>query len=325
MGGQPPFRVSTTSHSPFNGGGATTLSFGKEDMEKNSPLRILCALLLVTVATSCRTPQHSISTAKEAFGGLDGALVLIDCASGQVQSYNSGAAGMGLPPCSTFKIVNALIGLEEGLITSPDQPFYKWDGVERSIPAWNRDLSLREAFQASCVPAFQELAREVGPDRMQTWIDKIGYGNRNISAGIDVFWLPSKGRQTILISPMEQGWLIQRIVSGDVPFSRQSLDVLRQLMLIRDVEPGRLYGKTGSGTDAEGTFVLGWFVGYAESKGNTYAFACTAQGKNVMSRQARAIVERVLESEGILARQDAEQAESTVPVKAAPSASSTVR
>ena len=297
--------------------------FDKEDMKKNSTVPILCALLVA--ATSCRTPPRSLSTAKEAFGGLDGSLVLIDCATGHVQTYNPGAAGVGLPPCSTFKIVNALIGLEERLITSPDQPFYKWDGVERSILAWNQDLSLREAFQASCVPAFQELAREVGPTRMQTWIDKIGYGNQNISAGIDVFWLPSKGRQTILISPTEQARLIQRIVSGDVPFSRQSLDALKQLMLIKDAEPGRLYGKTGSGADAEGTFVLGWFVGYAESKGNTYAFACTAQGKNVMSRQARAIVERVLESEGILARQDAEQAESTVPVKAAPSASSTVR
>jgi beta-lactamase class D len=221
--------------------------------------------------------------------------------------------------------VNALIGIEEAIVTSPQQSFYQWDGVERAIPTWNRDLSFREAFQASCVPAFQNLARQIGTERMQDWIDKIGYGNRDISSGTDVFWLPSSGRQTILISPMEQARLIQRIIAGDVPFSRQSLAVLKQLMLIRDAEPGRLYGKTGSGTDADGTFVLGWFVGYAESKGNTYAFACTAQGKNVMSRQARAIVEKVLESEGILARQDAEQAESTVPVKAAPGAPSPVR
>ena len=111
------------------------------------------------------------------------------------------------------------IGLEEGLVASPEQSFYEWDGVERSIPAWNQDLSLREAFQASCVPAFQQLARRIGPDRMQKWIEKIGYGNRDISAGIDVFWLPAKGRQTILISPKEQARLIQRIIAGDVPMS----------------------------------------------------------------------------------------------------------
>lgn len=294
-------------------------------MKKDSIIPILCAMLLATVATSCHTPQPALSAAKDAFGPLDGAFVLIDCASGQVKTYNPGVAGMRLPPCSTFKMVNALIGLEEGLVRDPDQPFYQWDGVERAIPAWNRNLSLREAFQASCVPAFQELAREIGPDRMHTWIDKMGYGNRDLSAGIDVFWLPAKERQTLLISPMEQAYLIQRIIAGDVPFSRQSLAVLKQLMFIKDTEVGRLYGKTGSGADAEGIFILGWFVGYAESKGNTYAFACVAQGKNVMSRQARDIVEKILESEGILARQDAAQAESTVPVIAAPNAASNVR
>ena len=181
-------------------------------MNNYSPLHLFCAILLATIATSCHTPQYALLTAKDAFGDLDGAFVLIDCASSQAKTYNPDVANMRLPPCSTFKIVNALIGLEEGFVTSPDQSFYQWDGVERSIPAWNRDLSLREAFQASCVPAFQELACKIGSNRMQTWIDKIGYGNGDISAGIDVFWLPSKGRQTILISPMEQARLIQRII-----------------------------------------------------------------------------------------------------------------
>ena len=292
-------------------------------MKIQHTILLLCAFAMVV--TSCRTSQQSLSVAKDAFGELDGALVLIDCSSGRARTYRPDLANTRLPPCSTFKIVNALIGIEEAIVTSPQQSFYQWDGVERTIPAWNRDLSFREAFQVSCVPAFQNLARQIGTERMQDWIDKIGYGNRDICAGIDVFWLPSSGRQTILISPMEQAGLIQRIITGDVPFSKRSLAVLKELMFIRDAEAGRLYGKTGSGTDAEGTFVLGWFVGYSESKGNAYAFACIAQGKNVMSRQARAIVEEVLESEGILTRQDAEQAESTVPVKAAPSASSPVR
>ena len=292
-------------------------------MKRQTILIMLCAM--VTVATSCRTQQHSLSTAKNAFGDLDGALVLIDCASGQVKTYNPEAADSRLPPCSTFKIVNALIGIEEGIVMSPQQSFYQWDGVERSIPAWNQDLTFRDAFQASCVPAFQQLAKQIGTDRMRQWIDRIEYGNQDISAGIDVFWLPSMERQTILISPTEQAKLIQRIVAGDVPFSGHSLAVLKQLMFIRDTKVGRLFGKTGSGTGADGAFALGWFVGYVESKGNTYAFACVAQGQNIMSNHARAIVERVLEAEGIMPGQNAEQAESTVPVKAAPSASSTVR
>ncbi len=257
---------------------------------------MLAAMLLA----SCRTSRLLESAAKEPFGGLAGALVVIECSSGHTTTYRPDVADTRLPPCSTFKIVNALIGLETGIIASPDEQFYQWDGVERSIPAWNRDLTLREAFQASCVPAFQNLARQIGPERMQSWIDKFGYGNHDISAGIDVFWLPSKGRNTILISPTEQARLMQRIVAGEVPFSKQSLAVLKELMFIKETGKGLLYGKTGSGTDEQGTFVLGWFVGYVESKGKTYVFACAAQGDNVMSKDARAIVESFLKEQGLL-------------------------
>ena len=53
-----------------------------------------------------------------------------------------------MAPCSTFKIWNALIGLESGIIASADEAFYRWDGQTRAIPAWNKNLTLKEAFQA---------------------------------------------------------------------------------------------------------------------------------------------------------------------------------
>ena len=55
----------------------------------------------------------------------------------------------------------------------------------------------------SCVPAFQALAHRIGPQTMQRWLDRLGYGDRDLSAGIDVFWLPAPGRKTLLISPYE--------------------------------------------------------------------------------------------------------------------------
>lgn len=267
---------------------------------KRQPTILLCGILGITLLTSCSTFQIQDPTAKESFGELKGALVVIDCLSGRTTTYRPDAATIPLPPCSTFKIVNALIGLESGIISSPDAQFYKWDGVERSIPAWNHDLTLQEAFQASCVPAFQNLARQIGPERMQNWINKIGYGNRNISAGSDVFWLPSKGRNTIMISPAQQADLMRNIVCGEIPFSKTSLATLKKLMFIKKTGRGTLYGKTGSGAEDDGTFVLGWFVGYVEREGKTYAFACVAQGKNVMSTNARAIVESVFEKQGLL-------------------------
>ncbi len=268
-------------------------------MKRNTTM-LFCGILGAMLLMSCRTFQISESTAKEAFGDRAGALVVIECLSGRTTTYQPDVAQIPLPPCSTFKIVNALVGLETGILTSPDEQFYRWDGVERSIPAWNRDLSLREAFQASCVHAFQSLARQIGPERMQYWIDRIDYGNRDTSAGIDVFWLPSKGRDTILISPTQQAQLMRRIVAGEVPFSDTSLATLKKMMFIKKSDRGVLYGKTGSGTDDKGTYVLGWFVGYVESNGKTYAFACVARGKNIMGKNARAIVDNILEKQGLL-------------------------
>ena len=148
------------------------------------------------------------SIIRNAFAGREGTLVIIDCSSGAISDFRPNAAAERVPPCSTFKIWNALIGFESGIIASAEEPFYRWDGQTRAISAWNKDLTLKEAFQASCVPAFQALARQIDPERMQSWIEKLGYGDRDISAGIDVFWLPAKGRKTILISPVEQAQLM---------------------------------------------------------------------------------------------------------------------
>ncbi len=236
----------------------------------------------------------------KAFGDRTGAFVLIDCSSGTVSDSDQTASSERLPPCSTFKIWNTLIGLEAGVISSPDEPFYKWDGEVRAIREWNKDLTVKEAFQASCVPAFQSLARKIGHDRMQAWIEKIGYGDRDISAGQDIFWLPAKGRKTVLITPTEQAQLMCRLASGKLPFSEKSMAVLKEIMAVKTTDRGVLYGKTGSGMGEDGQYRLGWFVGFVESKGKTYGFACDAQGDGVMGKDARAITEAVLKAQDIL-------------------------
>ncbi len=262
---------------------------------------LLLAMILgavpLTYSQAVPIPENVV---RNAFAGREGAFVVIDCSSGTVRDFRPNASARRLAPCSTFKIWNTLIGLESGILTSADEAFYKWDEQKRSISSWNRDLTLKEAFQASCVPAFQVLARQIGPERMQSWIEKIEYGDRDTSAGIEVFWLPARGRKTILISPREQAQLMHDLVSGKLPFSKTSLAVLREMMTIRTTDNGVLFGKTGSGTDDRGTYVLGWFVGYVESNGKTYSFSCTAEGENIMSKDARAIVETVLEIQGLL-------------------------
>jgi beta-lactamase class D len=89
------------------------------------------------------------------------------------------------------------------LIEGPDDPWYQWDGVHRDIDGWNQDLTLRKAFRVSAVPAFQILARQIGPERMQKYIDQMEYGSKDISAGVDIFWLPRPEKISIMISADE--------------------------------------------------------------------------------------------------------------------------
>ena len=92
-------------------------------------------------------------------------------------------------PASTFKIANSLIALETGVVGDPDKDIFKWDGVVRSIEGWNRDHTLRSAIAASAVPVYQEIARRIGAERMQKYLDLFEYGNHDIGGGIDQFWL----------------------------------------------------------------------------------------------------------------------------------------
>jgi beta-lactamase class D len=253
-------------------------------------------LALLAAASLALSP----SSLAEAFGVRSAAFVVLDPQTGEVFRNDPAACAEPLPPCSTFKIWNTAIGLENGLITSADAPFWKWDGQKRALEPWNHDQTLRSAFAVSCVPAYQALARKIGVERMKTALHQLAYGDENISAGLDVFWLPEAGRKTILISPDAQAGLIARLVAGKVPFSARTRAILKDVMKFKQTKRGTLYGKTGSSGHVEGRPDLGWFVGYVESDGRTYPFACALQGKDVMGMDARDAVEKILTDAALL-------------------------
>ena len=91
-------------------------------------------------------------------------------------------SGEGRLPASTFKIPNSIIALETGVVEDPDKDVFKWDGVTRSIEAWNKDHTLRSAIAVSAVPVYQEIARRIGAERMQKYLDLMDYGNRESAA-----------------------------------------------------------------------------------------------------------------------------------------------
>jgi len=237
---------------------------------------------------------------KSLFQGYDTALVIYNRETGDTINVNPERSAKLFAPCSTFKIYNTLIGLELGLIKGADDPWYKWDGVKRFLEGWNQDLTLREAFRVSAVPAYQKLAREIGTERMKEYIEKIKYGTEDISAGVDCFWLPSEEYTSIQISADEQVNLLNALLDGQLPFDDNNIAVLKDIMKVHETEKGTLYGKTGSDMGHDGKWNLGWFVGFLESNGNRYVFACNiTDGETPSGLVARKIVEEYFRSKGL--------------------------
>ena len=267
----------------------------------------IVTLLFACVASGWAASPVSEESVREAFDGIDGGFVLMDCGTGYAFSSNPKLTKEAFGPCSTFKIWNTLIGLEEGIIKGAEDPFWKWDGQERKFPGWNNDQTLREAFKVSCVPAYQELARSIGPERMQKWLEKLAYGNKDQCGRPDGFWLPRAGQKTILISPDGQAQMMCRLLRGDLPVSMSSLAVLKEIMKAESSDRGTLYGKTGSGLRGvaggptkEGDFDMGWWVGFLEHNGKQYAFACLVLGAGLSGKDAKRIVEHVFRKNGML-------------------------
>lgn len=166
-------------------------------------------------------------------------------------------------PASTFKIPNSLIALETGVVADPDKDVFKWNGVKRDIEAWNKDHTLRSAIAASAVPVYQEIARRIGPERMQSFLNQFEYGNRNIGGGIDQFWLTGDLR----IDPIQQIDFVDRLRRGALPISKRSQDLVRDILPVTKVGDATIRAKTGLLGAEIGKPSLGWVVGWAE-KGN---------------------------------------------------------
>lgn len=201
------------------------------------------------------------------YGSLSGAFVLLESGSDTIVRYNPAQCAARYSPASTFKIPNSLIGLETGVI--PDQYFVlPWDHQKRNIAIWNRDHDLRSAIANSVVWYYQELARRVGAERMDSLVRRMQYGNMDISGGIDRFWLGS----TLRISADEEVAFIRKLRDGTLPVSRRSQEIVKDILILEKSGDYVLRAKTGFASFPPDSAV-GWFVGYVEKGEKVYFFA----------------------------------------------------
>ena len=95
------------------------------------------------------------------------------------------------PPGSTLKPFVGLGGLEQGIVTEHTHTycpgFYQLPGKDRRYRDWKRSghgtVDLNSAIAQSCDVYFYDLALSMGIDRLHSYLDQFGFGNRT---GIDI-------------------------------------------------------------------------------------------------------------------------------------------
>jgi len=219
--------------------------------------------------TSCSVNKANVDNSLKEFfdqNKVDGCFTMFNNTDGKVTVYNMSLDTARFLPASTFKIVNSLIGLEIGKITD-EKMLIKWDGTKRRIDEWNKDLTMTEAFKVSAVPYYQEVARRIGKDTMQQWLDSLHYGNMKIGNYVDSFWLDN----SLEISPDEQLGLVKRLYFDQLPFQKRTQQIVRDVMIQESNTLYTLCYKTGWGFD-EQNHSIGWMVGWIEENKHPYFF-----------------------------------------------------
>ncbi len=194
-----------------------------------------------------------------------GCALAYEVASGTLTVNNRRLCGVARRPASTFKIPLAAMALDAGL--ARDEGFkIEWDGVVRMLPEWNRDQTLKSAFDVSAVWYFMELGRRMGPAKLQAYVDAFDYGNRRAS-GDYPYWIEGDLR----ISPYEQLAFLRKVQSGALPIAPAAHSTLRRVMLNERRGDRALYAKTGLSSDPEAG--AAWRVGFVEDLRRTVIFS----------------------------------------------------
>ena len=204
--------------------------------------RILFFLLLAGVACA------------DALGGRKGCFLLIDLKDDRV--VEEAGTSRRLPPCSTFKVVTAVMAFDAKLLTL--KRIFPWNGVKDSRPECNQDQTAATWMERSVIWVTQVLTKELGQKRILSYLAKFHYGNQDFSGGLDKAWLCT----SLMVNAREQADFLTHLWRVDLPVSAQAQKLTKQVLVVQKSGAWKLSGKTGSGT-WEGTD-LGRYMGILE-------------------------------------------------------------
>ncbi len=203
-----------------------------------------------------------------------------------------------LIPASTFKVLLALVALEDGAIKSADE-IVPWNKIAYPTqPSWQRDMAMREAMQNSSESYFGTLAQRIGPVKLKAWLAKLHYGNQQMGAMPEKAWLEG----VLLISALDQLAFMEALRNQTLPVQSANIEAVKKAMLDHELKSAKLYFKTGSMPGPTGPG-LGWLVGWLEcaSPEKSARFVLQIDLPKMDDRQKRiALVKRLLRAQALL-------------------------
>ncbi len=228
------------------------------------------------------------------FDEYEGSFVLYTAKNDTWNVYDLDQAAFRTSPNSTYKIYDALFGLEEHIIT-PASSQIKWNREHYPFEEWNADQTLTSAMHASVNWYFQAIDRQLGETAVDRYIKKINYGNENTTGGLSTYWMES----SLTISPIEQVELLTKLFQHHFDFAAEHIRAVKDSILLSSSGHGNVYGKTGTGR-INGKDINGWFVGAIETSDNTCFFATNIRAShNAAGSRAREITMSILSDMGI--------------------------
>ncbi len=229
--------------------------------------------------------RRNIVDYTEQFGSEKGCAVFYDSALNEYDIHNKDMVHTEVSPCSTFKIILSLAGLEKGVLQNENTTF-EWDGVTRELPQWNKDLNLKEAFRCSAVWWFYKVFNKIGKETVEETIRKTFYGNMDSTAE-GKFWLGS----SLKTSAFEQVEFLKKLFSYEFDFKKENIGILKNIMFVEEINGCKIYGKTGANVDSK----IGWFIGFYEKNENkTYFTVRINEGENISGVRAREIARSII-------------------------------
>ncbi len=236
---------------------------------------ILCGFIIATTGCKTRTATTEVSTPpKNYFENKEGCFLLYNLKTGSIDKViGDENCKKSYPACSTFKVPLAVMAFDSVALRD-EKVILKWDGRKDVRAESNKDHDARSWMKESIVWFSKRLTPRIGEKKLQQYLNKFKYGNKDLSAGITKAWLvsPSDPGPALKITAYEQLEFMKKLWTDSLPASQRAMALTQEITFLEKSPRGfKLSGKTGSNFfDKDQKVHLGWFIAHLEKEDKEY-------------------------------------------------------